>query len=34
MHKADTISQLKWKTTNWNKQNSNWKITNTRMQCM
>jgi len=34
MHKADTISRLKWKTTNWNRQNSNRKITNTRMQCM
>ena len=34
MHKADIISRLKWKTTNWNRQNSNWKITNTRMKCM
>jgi len=28
MHKADTIRRLKWKTTNWNRHNSNWKITN------
>jgi len=34
MHKVDTISRLKWKTTDWNWQNSNRKITNTRMQCM
>jgi len=26
MHKADTINRLKWKTTNWNRQNSNWKM--------
>jgi len=28
MHKADTISRLKWKTTNWNWQNSNWNWQN------
>jgi len=34
MNKADTISQLKIKITNWNWQSTNWKSTNTWMQCM
>jgi len=33
-HKSAIINRLKIKTTNWNWQKSNWKITNTWMQCM
>jgi len=33
-HKADIISRLKLKTTNWNWQSLNWKSTKTWMQCM